>query len=256
MSAHTSGHHCASTQALKRLQFNPPRVAVALQLTRRSFISQSLSFLNFTKFISRLYWKETAPISFCLLKLGFLLFRFLLELIFSLFHNPVPLPDALSVWSSIFLRSSSCHFRSDFLHSVQLAEINVPVELPTKPFLLSVVCCFIYIEFVGSMERHAQRTRELLEVKTSRADTEWERERKRENSGLPTLSTLTLQIKAYKVCSIRSGEQIENTIFHTLLTHQIQKKAHQLPGTVNESLRRLIHGRKCRTQIYTIQCFL
>lgn len=75
--------------------------------------------------------KETAPISFCLLKLGFLLFRFLLELVFSLFYNPVPYPIP-SVWPSIFLCSSSRHFRSDFLHSVQLAEISVPAALPNK----------------------------------------------------------------------------------------------------------------------------
>lgn len=82
----------------------------------------------------------------------------------------------------------------------------------TKPFLLLVLCCFIYIELAGSMERHALRMRELLEVKTSRRDTEWDRE---QNFRLPTLLTLTLQITAYKVCSIWSREQIENTVFHT-----------------------------------------
>ena len=76
--------------------------------------------------------KETAPISFCLLKLGFLLFRFLLELVFSIFYNPVPYPIP-SVWSSIFLCSSSSHFRSDFLHCVLLAGISVQAALPNKP---------------------------------------------------------------------------------------------------------------------------
>lgn len=98
---------------------------------QHSLSSESLPFSKLHQIHLTFGLKEKAPISFCISKLGFLLFRFLLELVFSIFYNPVPYPIP-SVWSSIFLCSSSRHFRSDFLHSVQLAEISVPAALANK----------------------------------------------------------------------------------------------------------------------------
>lgn len=133
---------------------------------QRSCSSESSSFLKLHQIHLTFWLKETAPISFCLLKLRFLLFRFLLELVFSLFYNPVLLPDSLClvihlpvfVFTPLPVRLLTLLFSS--------LKLAFRLHFQTKPFLLLVLCCFIYIELAGSMERHALRMRQLLVVKT------------------------------------------------------------------------------------------
>jgi hypothetical protein len=107
-----------------------------------SFSSRIFAFSKLHQIHLTFGLKETAPISFCLLKLGFLLFRFLLELFFSLFYKYRPLPDSLCLVIHLPVFVFTPLPVRLLTHCSQLAEISVPDALSNK-----TLSSFVFVLF-------------------------------------------------------------------------------------------------------------
>jgi hypothetical protein len=196
-----SGHHCASTQVLKRPLFNPMRRNTPF------FHFRIFAFLNFTKFISRMDWKKQAPNFVLSFKVRFLVIS-LPSWTHSLsFLQSRPLPDALCM----------------VIHLPVFVFMPLPVRLLALCSARRNKRCGSTSNKILSFGRvlfHLYRTCGGLQ---NDMHSEWgnlrlKHQGRTQNEKERTLDFLPCQlshykIKAYKVCSIWSSEQIEKKLY-------------------------------------------